>query len=227
VGAMTDWVLTLRQTLPRVGTVLQNLRPTLHLPDLRAIDAQLLAEHGIRGIIWDIDGTVMPNHAGAVHPELATAFEALVQHPELRHVILSNSGERRFVELGTIFPAIPILRAYRTSGGPRFRRLLGGVDHWSGAEGEVTGADVLKKPEAVLIELALRELGLTDPRAVLMVGDQYFTDIAGANLGGVRSAKVDTLARETFAFPIRMFQRTEAIIYRVLHGVPHRRPSND
>ncbi len=223
MGAMTDWVLTLRQTLPRVGTVLRNLRPTLHLPDLRAIDGALLAEHGIRGIIWDIDGTVMPNHAGTVHPEFAAAFDALLSHPQLRHVILSNSGERRFAELGTIFPAIPILRAYKTKDGPRFRRLLDGVDHWSGAEGEVSGAQVLKKPEAVLIELALRELGLDDPQSVLMVGDQYFTDIAGANLGGVRSAKVDTLARETFTLPIRLFQRTEAILYRMLHGAPQRR----
>ncbi len=220
MGAMTDWVLTLKQTLPRVGTVLQNLRPTLHLPDLRAIDAALLAEHGIRGLIWDIDGTVMPNHAAAVHAEFAAAFGALVEHPALRHVILSNSGERRFAELGTIFPQLPILRAYRTKRGPRFRRLQGGVDHWSGADGEVSGADVIKKPDAILIELALRELGVTDRDQVLMIGDQYFTDIAGANLGGVRSAKVDTLARETFTLPIRMFQRTEALLFRLLHGAP-------
>ena len=222
MGAMTDWIMTLRQTLPRLGTVLRHLQPTVHVADLRAIDAALLAEHDIRGIIWDIDGTVMANHAQAVHADYAPAFAALLDHPGLRHVILSNSGERRFVELGTIFPNVPVLRGYRTPEGLRFRRLLGGTEHWPDGEVEVSSTRAIKKPDATLVEFALRELGLAHEH-VLMVGDQYLTDIAGANLAGVRSAKVHTLRRDTFALPVRMFQVAEGLLYRLLHGAPRLR----
>ena len=220
MAALTDWVLTLWQTVPRLGTVLRNLQPTLHLPDLRAIDAELLQELGIRAIIWDIDGTVMPSHAPAVHPELAPSFVRLIEDPSLKHVVLSNSGERRYTELGTIFPAIPILRAYKVKDGVSYRRLLQGAEAWSGASSPASGRKVIKKPDRMLIEFALKELEIDDRDRVLMVGDQYFTDVAGANLAGIRSVKVNTLERSSFALPVRTFQRAEAVVYRVLHGRP-------
>ena len=220
MGAWTDWILTGRQTLPRVGTVLRNLKPTLHLDDMRALDAAFIAAHDVRGIIWDIDGTLMPNHAGEVHAEFVDAFRTLVQHPALKHVIVSNSGETRFVELSNIFPKIPVLRAYRTDAGVRFRKLLDGKETWTGAASEVSSLRVIKKPDAALVEFAVRELGLESLDHAIMVGDQYFTDIAGANLAGVRSVKVETLHRHSFTFPVRLFQRTEAVLYRVLHGRP-------
>lgn len=220
MAPLTDWMLTLWQTLPRVRSVLGHLRPTLHLDDLRAIDDALIRELGLRAFIWDIDGTVMPSHAPSVHPEFAPAFDRLLANPALKHVIVSNSGERRFVELGRIFPTIPVLRAYRTDDGLRYRRLLGGEETWSGAAGEGVPTRVIKKPDAGLIEYALHELGDPDRGSVLMVGDQYFTDVAGANLAGVRSVKVTTLSRESFALPVRLFQRAEAVLYRVLHGDP-------
>jgi predicted HAD superfamily phosphohydrolase YqeG len=51
----------------------------------------------------------------------------------------------------------------------------------------------------------------------MMVGDQYFTDVAGANLAGVLSVKVNTYDRSSFTLPIRIFQRAELVLYRVLH----------
>ncbi len=223
MAPLTDWMLTLWQTLPRVRTVLRHLRPTLHLSDLRDIDAEVIAELRLRAFIWDIDGTVMPSHAPEVHPAFAPAWERLLGDVTLKHAIVSNSGERRFVELGRIFPTIPVLRAYRTDDGVRYRKLLGGVETWSGAAGEGVPARVIKKPDAGLIEYALEELGNPDPQSVLMVGDQYFTDVAGASLAGVRSVKVGTLDRSSFALPVRVFQHAEAVIYRLLHGRPQRR----
>jgi len=71
------------------------------------------------------------------------------------------------------------------------------------------------------VRAALAELDIADrPEAALMVGDQYFTDIASANLAGVRSAKVPTLHRASFPAPVRWSQRLEAVLYRLKHGLP-------
>ena len=51
---------------------------------------------------------------------------------------------------------------------------------------------------------------------VVMVGDQYTTDIAGANLAGIRSIKVATIARHSFPFPVRLLQTMEDMLVRAL-----------
>ncbi|MGH7658878.1 MAG: HAD hydrolase-like protein, partial [Gemmatimonadales bacterium] len=78
----------------------------------------------------------------------------------------------------------------------------------------------VKKPSEVPIALALAELGNPDPRRVYMVGDQYFTDIAGANLGGVSSIRVPTWQPKSFPLVLRTFQSFETILYRFLYGRP-------
>jgi predicted HAD superfamily phosphohydrolase YqeG len=50
------------------------------------------------------------------------------------------------------------------------------------------------------------------------VGDQYFTDVAGANLAGVRSIKLPTLAKETFRIPVRISHALERAVYAILYG---------
>ncbi|MCA9722385.1 MAG: HAD hydrolase-like protein, partial [Gemmatimonadetes bacterium] len=55
---------------------------------------------------------------------------------------------------------------------------------------------------------------------VVMVGDQYLTDIAGANLAGARSIKLAAIAPETLPPGIRAGQRVERLLYRLLHGRP-------
>jgi predicted HAD superfamily phosphohydrolase YqeG len=55
-----------------------------------------------------------------------------------------------------------------------------------------------------------------------MVGDQYFTDIAGANLAGINSVKVPTLSPRSFPLLLRSFQRAEWLMVRLLG---QRRPS--
>ncbi len=62
-----------------------------------------------------------------------------------------------------------------------------------------------------------------DQNRVLMVGDQYLTDVASANLAGIRSAKVRTFRRDTFPRSLRFSQALEVTLYRVMHG----RPVND
>ncbi len=71
------------------------------------------------------------------------------------------------------------------------------------------GARQIRKPSGDLITYAMNVLGIDDPKSILMVGDQYLTDVASANLAGARSAKVRTFRRDTFPASIRFSQRLE------------------
>lgn len=224
MAPIADWLGTLRQTLPRVGVMVRHMRPSLELPDVTSIDRALLESLGIEAVIWDVDGTLMPRHAREVAERFRDAFHRMVTAPGVQHLILSNADEARYRELGVIFPEIPVLRAYATPGGVVARVLFQGGDSLSPDElrGHLAaGGRALRKPSPELIEAALEQLRHPPRDAVLMVGDQYMTDIAGANLAGVRSLKVQTLAPTSFPIPVRVLQSLERLGYRVFHG---RRP---
>jgi HAD superfamily phosphatase (TIGR01668 family) len=215
---------TLFQILPRLATVVRHMRPTWHLAALADVTPPFLAQHGIKGLIWDVDGTLTGDRQVALEPAAAVPFRVLLGHLALSHVVLSNASEERYRQLGTIVPQLPILRAYQHGADVKFRRLKGPSDSWSAAELEAAlaaGYQVIRKPDARLVDYALRELGLTR-QDVAMIGDQYMTDVAGANLGGVRSIKLPTIAGPTFRRVVRFSQRLEAVIYFVLHGIPGR-----
>lgn len=211
---------TFFQTLPRLASVVQRMKPTWHLDALAQVDEAFLKAHGIKGMIWDVDGTLTGDRRKKLDPRAEPSFLWLTSHPRLKHVILSNAGEERYVELGSILPDIPILRAYRMNGTTLRRRRLGHFDTWTPREVEhklEAGAAVIRKPSGELVDYALEELGLAK-QDVVMIGDQYMTDVAGANMGGVRSIKLPTLARETFRTSVRFSQRLELAIYAVLYG---------
>ncbi len=212
---------TFFQVAPHLLKVVRHMRPTWHHPALAAVTPAFLREHGIRGLIWDVDGTLTGDRQAALVPEAEAPFRTLAADGGLRHLVLSNAGEERYRQLGTMFPGMPILRAYRLAGAVLTRRLLGTDDTWTDAELRqrlAEGARVIRKPDAELVAYALRELGCTKNEAV-MIGDQYLTDVAGANLGGVRSIKLPTLARETFRPAVRFSQALERGLYTLLHGV--------
>ena len=79
-----------------------------------------------------------------------------------------------------------------------------------------SGATPIRKPSATLVDLAVQTLGCAREKAV-MIGDQYTTDIATANLGGIMSIKVPTLAPESFPRAVRASQILENVVYRVLY----------
>jgi predicted HAD superfamily phosphohydrolase YqeG len=212
---------TMAQTLPRLRSVLGNLKPTWHMRSLDRLDAAFIHRHEIEGILWDVDGTLTRFHDTVLAPE-ALPFRALTTVATLQHAILSNAGEERFRELGRIFPEIPIVKGYLVDGVVAIRRLERGHDSWTTVEVAnrlAAGAVPLRKPDGALIRAVLQELGL-DPRASVMVGDQYLTDIAGANLGGIRSIKLPAIGPETLPPGIRIGQWIERMLYRLLHGRP-------
>ncbi|WP_428276433.1 HAD hydrolase-like protein [Candidatus Palauibacter sp.] len=219
------WVQTSRRLLPRLRRLSREIRPTFHLDSVAEMSPGALRDLGVEAVLWDVDGTLMGHHEDSVDPALAPAFEALLAATGLRHAIVSNCEEERFAELGTIFPEVPAVLGYKTGTGPVFHIRRGAADEWRG-RGDAGGASArtlrpIRKPSRRLVRAALEELDLADrPDAALMVGDQYFTDIASANLAGVRSVKVRTLHRGSFPAPVRLSQRLEGVLYRLKHGRP-------
>ncbi len=210
---------TFVQVVPRLPTLLRNLRPTWHLSSLAALDGKFIAAHGIKGLVWDVDGTLTGDR-GQLLPQTAEIFSALLARPGLTHVILSNSGEERFRQLSDIFPTVKLIRGYSLGQNVLYRKRLGASDSWSEAELEERlrhGARMVRKPSAALLDYAISELACGKDEAV-MVGDQYFTDVAGANLAGVRSIKLPTLAKQTFRASVRISHGIESLIYAVLYG---------
>ena len=220
---------TLAQSIGRVPELIRSMEPTWFLASVAELDEAFVLRHGVAGLIWDIDGTLTAYHCTELLPEVAAAFAALRDLPGLRHVILSNAPEWRFKQLAAMFPTIPVLRGYRVGTDVLGRRLLGETDSWTVEEREAriaAGAVPLRKPSAELVRVAVAELGCPPGRAV-MVGDQHLTDVAGANLAGVRSIKVPNPAPETFPLSIRVSQRLEALLYRLRPALPGAQAKGD
>ena len=220
----TDYLAAFRQTVPRLWQLRSQLQPTFHVDTVAAIDAAFLQRHGIRAVLWDVDGTIMSYHGRDIDPGF-THVRELFRNGPARHAILSNCDEVRFEELGRIFPEVPIVRGYTTSDRSVFRSRTNGTDTHTPGEVErllAAGGRQIHKPSGELVRYCMRALEVDDPDAVLMVGDQYLTDIASANLAGVRSAKVNTFSRGTFPRAIRFSQSLEALLYaavgRRIHG---------
>lgn len=216
-----DWGATILQTMPRLPRVLRSLRPTWSLASVSAIDADFLVSVGISALIWDVDGTLTHHHACKLAPGTVAHFQRLTAAPGLAHVILSNCGESRMAELATLFPDIPVVKGYRTSSGPVGRVRKGNAEVWKGAPvGELTP---LRKPDPALIEMALEVLDVRDRESVAIVGDQHLTDIAAANLAGIRSIKVPTVGRDSCPPVVRALQGVDSFCFSVTEGLRRKR----
>lgn len=209
------WLLTIRQTAPDAYRLVRKLAPTYEVAGATSIDESFLETHGIRGLIWDVDGTLTGYHAPVPPADVAGHLERLAKLPWLKQVILSNCGEDRFVELGDIFPGTEILKVYEGPSGRAYRRLLGGREEWDSGDTRPAGLRPIRKPHADLVRYAVRRLGVETSEAA-MVGDQYWTDVAGANLAGVRSIKVPALIPSSFPATIRFFQAVESVLRRMV-----------
>ena len=200
-----------------------------HLRDITEIDRDFVARHAISALLWDVDGTLMPHHHRLIAPEMEAILASLQGY--LPQAILSNCGETRFLELGQIFTGLPVLKGYRVDGRLVIPRLERGRDLWKMDRSTIPrpagSMETLRKPSGELLELVLDELELEgDQRQLaLMVGDQHLTDVAGANLARIRSAKVATIAPTSFPLPIRCFQLFERGLYRIMRGLSSRRSS--
>ena len=220
VVATGDWPETIRQMLPMMPRVLLSLRPSWSLAGIEMIDVDFLAEAGLRTLIWDVDGTLTHHHSCQLAAEAVTAFRQLREVEGLQHVIASNCGEQRFVSLSEVFRDVPIVKAYRAEDGPVARIRVNDDESWSSMpRGRLIP---LRKPDPRVILAAVQALGISDYSSVAMVGDQHLTDVAAANLAGIRSIKVPTTGSAERPFMVRLLQAADAAAYFVMKLVPIR-----
>jgi predicted HAD superfamily phosphohydrolase YqeG len=190
------------------------------------LSPEWFARRGIRAVVWDVDGTLTSYHGSEIGAAMERSFSQLLASHEQVHAILSNCDETRFAELGRIFPHTMLLRGYEnpnsTNSSFRIRHRIGSVDSFSSAELRTTlesGARQVRKPDGRLLRESIHLLGVEDLSTVAMVGDQYLTDIATANLAGAQSVKVRTYASDSFPLTLRISQLLERLLHRLLRSL--------
>lgn len=204
----------------RVNWARENLMPRAFVDSVCDVSPAFLRGHGIEGIVWDVDNTLMEYHSTKVDSSVRAAYEALHSFPQ---VILSNSDDQRYRELGRIFPETPVLRVYAPKKGsgktaPLFQELR--CDHSTIIGGYPASLDLvateqldtllpqhehpllrdfyaLRKPHSILFMYAASVIG-KDAAHIAVIGDRASTDISGGNQAGMYTIKVTPLGSEPF-----------------------------
>lgn len=124
--------------------LLRRLLPDQHLESIFELEPELLHRKGIKGIITDMDNTLVPWNDRAVYPQLARWLEGLKEQG-FRLCIVSNSnpvrGEGLAEELG--IPAIWYAAKPRRSPFRKALRLMGLLPGEAAVIGDQIFTDVL------------------------------------------------------------------------------------
>lgn len=171
--------------------MLERWYPTAHLPSVFAIDYEKLAALGYRGILFDIDNTLV-HHGDDSTPKV----DALFRHIHalgLKTLLLSDNSATRIERFNRNIHAPYIAEA--------------------------------GKPAPAAYRRACALLGLP-PEQVIVIGDQVFRDIRGANNAGLDSILVDfiRLPSETHYGKKRVL---EQLILWFYHRSPRRERLSD
>ena len=134
------------------------LYPDAYFASAYQIDFDSLYQKGCRGVIFDIDNTLVPH--GAPADERALALFTHLKELGICCVLLSNNKE-------------PRVKMFAEKAGVRY-------------------IFKAKKPMPKNYRQALA-LMQTDCNSTVFVGDQIFTDIAGAKLAGIHSILVEPM----------------------------------
>lgn len=144
----------------------KHLKPTRLLRHVTEIEPTWLQEQGIRGILCDVDNTVVAWHSEEIHDEVMDWIEA-VKALGISVCLVSNTrNPKRLERLAARF----------------------GILFVPGNAGKPSKAGYLK---------ALELTGIPAHES-LMIGDQLFTDVFGANRVGMLTALVNPLSSKEF-----------------------------
>ena len=149
---------------------------------IEGLSVPSLLAEGVRFLLLDVDGTLL-THGDAEVPENVRAWIDEAKAAGLTLCIISNT--RRPARLAKIAESV-------------------GVPYLIGA-----GQD--KKPSPALYRKALAQFG-HEARHALMVGDQVFTDVWGANRAGIGSILVLPRSRKEFIGTRLLIRPLEAIV---------------
>lgn len=141
--------------------MLSRYYPHEYVESVFALDYGKLYEKGFRGIIFDIDNTLV-HHGDDSTPEIDALFREL-HGLGLKTALLTNNDEERVT------------------------RFIENIDTLYVCDAE--------KPDTAGYRQAIELLGIKDEEA-LFVGDQVFTDIAGANKSGLANVLVKFIQLE-------------------------------
>lgn len=154
-------------------------RPDLRVDRVEQLSLAYLAEHGVRGLLLDLDETLLPAAATEPTPQVVAWARSLTD-AGIRLAIVSNGRPER-VRLTAAKLGVP--------------------GRW------LTG-----KPWPGAYRAGLRQLGVPAGEAA-MVGDQLFTDVAGARAAGLRTILVPPLSNAGLPHT-RLLRRLEQVVLR-------------
>ncbi len=158
-----------------------SLYPTEYYESSYIIDYEKLYEKGYRGIIYDLDNTLVPHGA----PADERALELMDRLKSIGYTIffLSNNRKERVEMFNEKIGALYLCKASKPN-----------------KRGYLKAAEMMN----------------LDPSKILVVGDQIFTDIWGANMAGMRSCLVMPIDRSSDEIQIvikRMLEKVVLIPY--------------
>lgn len=139
--------------------------PCAYARDVFSIDYQALFDNGYRGILFDVDNTLV-HHNEDTTPAVDALLEKIAAIG-LKTILVSNNSAQR-------------LSRFTQSNGVPF----------------VSDAN---KPEPEAYEQAVQRLGISKAQA-LVIGDQMFVDIHGANRAGLDSILVHYIVKNPRAW---------------------------
>lgn len=187
----------------------ENVIPDYHFHNYGEISKEFLKELGIEIIVNDIDGNVMGYHGKEVAPEFQKLFH---QHQLYFNMfIISNSSERRYRELGEMFPKIPVIKLYQKGDNTYLRELFAKGDklmdfkdgYFTTVFSEMiarddsnpplglTKGDELAKPNRALSYIVQTMNNLFSQSKIAWIGDRLSAEITTANQAGAVSIWVD------------------------------------
>ena len=163
-----------------IFVLLKLFYPHEYAPSVFAIDYQKLFDLGYRGLLFDIDNTLV-HHGDDPTPETDELLQKIGQIG-LRVLILSNNDDARIQRFLRNLPQIPFV-------------------------------SMAGKPKKAGYRKAMQLLGIDRTEAVV-IGDQIFTDIFGANRCGIAGILVRFIHPDPAA-PIGKRRKAEQLVLKL------------
>ncbi len=165
------------------------LCPDLYMTNILDINPALLKSMGVRGIICDLDNTIIPWDEDILQTEIVDWF-ATLKAADFKLCLLSNSLHNRVNGIAQIL--------------------------------EIDAIPAAIKPRKGAFRKAVDRLGV-DPREIVVIGDQLFTDIFGGKRLALKTILVHPIAEKELFWTlfVRRFERL------VLTGLRRRGLLND
>ena len=167
----------------RRNNIVRELLPSGTAPDVFSIDYQRLFDLGYRGLLFDIDNTLV-HHGDDSTPEIDALFRK-IRKTGFQVLLLSDNSEERVLRFLKNIDALYISDA--------------------------------GKPSPENYEKACRMMQIRKDQA-LMIGDQLFTDVRGANRAGIASIHVHYIRKPGELWPgwHRLAESVILSFYRIL-----------